>query len=159
MKQKCSKQDLLINGSISKALIWFALPLLGSSFIQLLYNAVDLIFIGNYVGKSASAAVGSGSLLLTCLVGFITGISVGAGVVVAQYYGDVYKRQGVPYMDSRSKTGMANVNDSAFQELADKMGTSNSDEYADLVADVQRYYAENVPAKMCIRDSRLLFVQ
>ena len=48
--------------------------------------------------------------------------------------------------DSRSKTGMANVNDSAFQELADKMGTSNSDEYADLVADVQRYYAENVPA-------------
>ena len=57
MKQKCSKQDLLINGSISKALIWFALPLLGSSFIQLLYNAVDLIFIGNYVGKSASAAV------------------------------------------------------------------------------------------------------
>ena len=87
MKQRCSKQDLLINGSISKALIWFALPLLGSSFIQLLYNAVDLIFIGNYVGKSASAAVGSGSLLLTCLVGFITGISVGAGVVVAQYYG------------------------------------------------------------------------
>lgn len=53
---------------------------------------------------------------------------------------------GVPYMDSRSKTGMANVNDSAFQELADKMGTSNRDEYADLVADVQRYYAENVPA-------------
>ena len=53
---------------------------------------------------------------------------------------------GVPYMDSRSKTGMANVNDSVFQELADKMGTSNSDEYADLVADVQRYYAENVPA-------------
>ena len=87
MKQRCSKQDLLINGSISKALIWFALPLLGSSFIQLLYNAVDLIFIGNYVGKSASAAVGSSSLLLTCLVGFITGISVGAGVVVAQYYG------------------------------------------------------------------------
>ena len=87
MKQRCSKQDLLINGSIGKALIWFALPLLGSSFIQLLYNAVDLIFIGNYVGKSASAAVGSSSLLLTCLVGFITGISVGAGVVVAQYYG------------------------------------------------------------------------
>ena len=58
MKQKCSKQDLLINGSISKALIWFALPLLGSSFIQLLYNSVDIIFIGNYVGKSASAAVG-----------------------------------------------------------------------------------------------------
>lgn len=87
MKRKCSKQDLLLHGSISKALIWFALPLLGSSFIQLLYNTVDLIFIGNYVGKSASAAVGSGGLILTCLVGFITGISVGAGVVVAQYYG------------------------------------------------------------------------
>ena len=87
MKQKCKKQDLLINGSISKALIWFALPLLGSSLIQLLYNAVDLIFIGNYVGKNASAAVGAGSLLLTCLVGFVTGISVGAGVVVSQYYG------------------------------------------------------------------------
>ncbi len=87
MTHKCRKQDMLLRGSIGKALVWFALPLLGSSFIQLLYNTVDLIFIGNYIGKSASAAVGSSGLILTCLVGFITGISVGAGVVAAQYYG------------------------------------------------------------------------
>lgn len=53
---------------------------------------------------------------------------------------------GVPYMDSRSKTGMANIDDPAFWALADKMGTSDSNDYTSLVADVQRYYAENIPA-------------
>ncbi len=74
-------------GGIGRALICFALPLLLSSFIQLAYNAVDLIFVGNYLGTSASAAVGEGGLPVTCLVSFITGISVGAGVVIARYCG------------------------------------------------------------------------
>ena len=52
MKQRCSKQDLLINGSISKALIWFALPLLGSSFIQLLYNYVNFHSKYNFIWQS-----------------------------------------------------------------------------------------------------------
>ena len=57
---------------------------------------------------------------------------------------------GVPYMDSRSKTGIANIDDPAFWALADKMGTSDSNDYTSLVADVQRYYAENIPAIQCI---------
>ena len=77
----------LTQGVIWKQLILFALPLLGSSFIQQLYNTVDLLFVGNFVGKEASAAVGASSLMITCLVGFFGGMSVGSGVVMSQKVG------------------------------------------------------------------------
>ena len=77
----------LTEGTIWKQILLFALPLLASSFIQQLYNTVDLLFVGNLVGKEASAAVGSSSLLVACVVGFFTGISVGAGVITAQRVG------------------------------------------------------------------------
>ena len=66
---KIQKGDLT-EGPISKKLIFFALPLLVGSLVQQLYNTVDLIFVGNFIGKSASAAIGASSLLITCLVGF-----------------------------------------------------------------------------------------
>ena len=81
------KRRDLTCGTIWKTLVWFALPLLGSSLIQQLYNMVDLIFVGNLLGKRASAAVGSSGMLVVCLVGFFTGMSVGCGVVVSQRYG------------------------------------------------------------------------
>lgn len=84
---KNKKADSLTTGSVGKALVLFALPLLGSSLIQQLYNMVDLLFVGNVLGKGASAAVGSSSLLVTCLVGFFTGLSVGSGVIIARFYG------------------------------------------------------------------------
>ena len=77
----------LTSGPIWKQILIFALPLLASSFIQQLYNTVDLLFVGNLVGKEASAAVCSSSLLVACVVGFFTGVSVGAGVVTAQRVG------------------------------------------------------------------------
>ena len=77
----------LTEGSIIKGLFWFALPLLGSSLIQQLYNTVDLIFVGNFLGKSASAAVGSTSLVVTCIIGFFNGLGMGVGVLTAQFYG------------------------------------------------------------------------
>ena len=79
-------QDLTI-GSIRQKLIAFALPLLLGSLVQQLYNTVDLIFVGNVIGKSASAAIGASTLLITCLIGFFSGMSVGSGVVIAQIYG------------------------------------------------------------------------
>lgn len=86
MRQSGSTMDLT-QGVIWRQLVLFSLPLLGSSFIQQLYNTVDLLFVGNFVGKEASAAVGASSLMITCLVGFFGGMSVGAGVVMSQKVG------------------------------------------------------------------------
>ena len=77
----------LTKGTIWKKLIIFAIPLLLSSLVQQLYNTVDLIYVGNLLGKNQSSAVGTSSLLITCLVGFFGGMSVGSGVVVSQAFG------------------------------------------------------------------------
>ena len=77
----------MTTGPIAKQLIVFSLPLLASSLIQQLYNTVDLIFVGHLIGTNATAAVGACSLLVTCLVGFFTGLSIGSGVVSGQYFG------------------------------------------------------------------------
>ena len=86
MSKKTVLKDLT-EGIIWKQLLLFALPLLGSSFIQQLYNTVDLLFAGNMIGKEATAAVGASSLVITCIVGFFTGLSVGTGVIVSQAIG------------------------------------------------------------------------
>ncbi len=65
----------------------YILPLLGSSLIQQMYTTVDLIFVGHFLGVEASAAVGASDLLVTCLVGFFTGMAVGTSVFTAQYFG------------------------------------------------------------------------
>lgn len=77
----------LTEGTIWKQLLLFALPLLGSSLIQQLYNTVDLLFVGNCLSKNSYAAVGSSSLIINCMVGFFTGMSVGSGVVISQAVG------------------------------------------------------------------------
>lgn len=77
----------LTEGIIWKQLIIFAIPLLGSSLIQQLYNTVDLIFVGKMIGTEASAAVGASGLLITCLVGFFTGLSIGTSVTVSHAFG------------------------------------------------------------------------
>lgn len=86
-KEKKRASGSLTEGVIWKQLLLFALPLLGSSFIQQLYNTVDLLFAGNLIGKNATAAVGASSLVITCMIGFFTGLSVGTGVVVSQAVG------------------------------------------------------------------------
>ena len=76
----------LTQGPIGRQVFFFALPLLGGSLIQQLYNTVDLIFVGQFLGKSASAAVGAGSLLVTCILGFFTGLGVGVGILAARAF-------------------------------------------------------------------------
>ena len=87
MDPKKNSVNDLTKGPVARQILLFALPFLGSSLIQQLYNTVDLIFVGNVLGTEASAAVGAGSLLITCLLGFFTGISVGVGVVAAKAFG------------------------------------------------------------------------
>lgn len=77
----------MTEGVIWKQILAFALPILLSNVIQRLYNAVDSIVVGRFVGHEALAAVGSNNSIINVFVSLFLGISVGAGVVVAQYYG------------------------------------------------------------------------
>lgn len=77
----------MTQGKILQKLVMFALPLLGSSLIQQLYNTADMLFVGNFAGKTGAAAVGSSGLIFTCLIGLFTGISVGVGIVIAHAWG------------------------------------------------------------------------
>ncbi|MCD8019868.1 MAG: polysaccharide biosynthesis C-terminal domain-containing protein, partial [Clostridiales bacterium] len=81
------KQNKLTEGSVARGIIFFALPLLGCSLIQQLYTTVDLIFVSRLLGTQAAAAVGASDLLVTCLVGFFSGMAVGTSVYTAQYFG------------------------------------------------------------------------
>lgn len=84
MKEKTTD---LTNGSIIKAILLFSIPLLVGNLFQQLYNAVDSYVVGNYVGTNALAAVGASTPVINMLIGFFMGISTGAGVVIAQYFG------------------------------------------------------------------------
>ena len=77
----------MTEGSIPRHIIRFALPLLATSLVQLLYNTVDILFAGNAIGKNAAAAIGTSSLMVTCLVGLFGGISVGCSVTCARTFG------------------------------------------------------------------------
>ncbi|MGM9640321.1 MAG: MATE family efflux transporter [Faecousia sp.] len=77
----------MTQGPIGKQLVTFALPLFAGSLIQLLYNTVDLMFVGRILGAEASAAVGASSLIVTCILGVFTGLSVGVGVAAAKAVG------------------------------------------------------------------------
>ena len=81
------KSKNLTEGNVIGSILLFALPLLGSSLIQQLYTTVDLVFVGQFLGTEASAAVGASSLIITCLVGFFTGMATGTSVFTAQYFG------------------------------------------------------------------------
>lgn len=81
------KIEPMTSGSISKRMIFFALPLLLGNLFQQLYNTVDSLILGNFLGSSALAAVSSSGSLIFMLIGFLSGISSGAGVVVSRYFG------------------------------------------------------------------------
>ncbi len=86
LTRKSRKIDM-INGGIFGKLIIFALPIVATGVLQLLYNAADMIIVGKFDGKEALAAVGSTASLINLLVNLFVGLSVGASVVVAQEYG------------------------------------------------------------------------
>ena len=81
------KSQKMTEGNITKLLITFALPLFVGNLFQQFYNTVDSIVVGNFVSKTALAAVGSTDCIINTIIGFFTGLSTGAGVVIAHSFG------------------------------------------------------------------------
>jgi len=77
----------MCNGPILKKMLLFALPLMLSSILQLLFNAADIVVVGRFAGDDSLAAVGSTSSLINLLTNLFIGLSVGSNVLVARYFG------------------------------------------------------------------------
>ena len=78
----------LSSGPIRKNLILFSLPLIAGNLLQQLYNVVDTLIVGRFLGNVALAAVGSAFSLMTLLTSLILGLCMGSGVVFSQLYGE-----------------------------------------------------------------------
>lgn len=77
----------MTRGSVLGQLVAFSVPLLIGNIFQQLYNTVDSVVVGNFVGKEALAAVGSVGPVINMLIGFFNGFATGAGVVISRHYG------------------------------------------------------------------------
>ena len=78
----------ITEGRISQQLLLFFFPILFGTFFQQLYNTVDAIVVGQYLGTEALAAVGGGTgTAINLLIGFFTGLSSGATVIISKFYG------------------------------------------------------------------------
>ena len=85
-KEKVLTTDMT-QGNIPRLIINFALPLMMGNLFQQLYNTVDSIIVGNYVGKEALAAIGATSPFVNTLIGFFMGFATGGGILISQYFG------------------------------------------------------------------------
>ena len=83
---KSTARDMT-SGPIWRQLVLFALPLMLGNVFQMLYNTVDSIIVGNFVSKQALAAIGSTTMITNMMVFFFNGFSVGASVMIGQYFG------------------------------------------------------------------------
>lgn len=85
---KTNKYEIdMCNGSVFRKMLLFAIPLMCSGVLQLLFNAADIIVVGRFAGDNSLAAVGANSSLINLLTNVFIGLSVGTNVLVAQYYG------------------------------------------------------------------------
>ena len=84
---KSNKYEIdMCNGSIMDKLISFSIPLMLSSILQLLFNAVDIVVVGRFSGSQALAAVGSTTALINMFVNLFIGVSLGVNVLAARFY-------------------------------------------------------------------------
>ena len=86
MPQKIAANQIT-EGVIWKQLLRFFFPILLGTFFQQMYNTVDTIIVGRFVGTQALAAVGSTSAFVNLINGFFIGLSSGATVILSQQYG------------------------------------------------------------------------
>lgn len=86
LKKLFAPVDMTV-GKPWKDIVLFTVPMLLGNIAQQLYNTVDSVVVGNYVGDNALAAVGSAGPLVNLLIVLFVGISVGASIMVAQYFG------------------------------------------------------------------------
>ena len=83
-----SKNEMdMCSGSIFGKMLIFTIPLMLSSMLQLLFNAADIVVVGNFAGDSSLGAVGSTGSLVNLMTNLFIGLSVGVNVLVARYYG------------------------------------------------------------------------
>lgn len=88
MKAQTNNGNQITEGVIWKQLLFFFFPILLGTFFQQFYNTIDMVIVGRFVGKEALASVGgSAGQIVNLVVGFFTGLSAGAGVIISQFYG------------------------------------------------------------------------
>ena len=84
---RSSSATLMTEGPIWKRMVAFAVPLFWGNLFQQLYNTVDSLIVGNFMGNNALAAVSSSGQLILLMVGFFNGIGIGSGIVIAKNFG------------------------------------------------------------------------
>ena len=82
---KLKSISTMTEGTIWRQILLFSIPLILGNLLQQMYNTVDSIIVGNFVGSNALAAVGSSTSLICLLIAFSMGASAGAGVIVSQF--------------------------------------------------------------------------
>lgn len=88
MKRESQLANQITEGIIWKQLLIFFFPIVFGTFFQQLYNTIDTVIVGHFIGKGALASVGGSSTqIVNLVVGFFTGLSSGASVIIAQFYG------------------------------------------------------------------------
>lgn len=93
-KEQTKKYEIdMCTGSIPKKMLLFAVPLMLSGILQLLFNAADIVVVGRFAGDNALAAVGSNSAMINLLTNLFIGLSIGSNVLTAQYYGAKRKEE------------------------------------------------------------------
>ena len=99
MENNVQMKNQITEGVIWKQLLVFFFPIMIGTFFQQLYNTIDTVVVGQFVGTEALASVGgSAAQMINLVVGFFTGLSCGASVIIAQYYGardEKFVRQGI----------------------------------------------------------------
>lgn len=83
----------MCHGFILPKILLFTIPLIFSSILQLLFNAVDMVVVGRYCGEDALAAVGSTGSLINLLTNLFLGLGIGANIMVARFYGSKQERE------------------------------------------------------------------
>jgi len=85
--KQVNDRNSLTEGPIWKKIILFALPILMGNLFQQFYNAFDSWCVGNFIGENALAAVSSSGSLIFMMIGFFNGVAMGAGTIIARYFG------------------------------------------------------------------------
>ena len=82
-----TRRSSLLEGSVWKGMVLFAIPIFLGNLFQQFYNTFDSWCVGNFIGEDALAAVSSSGSLIFMMVGFFNGVAMGAGVIIARYFG------------------------------------------------------------------------
>lgn len=86
-EQKAERKKDFTHGNIMQQIVLFTLPLVASSLLQALYNMVDMMIAGRFVGASAISAINNSSQILVIVTKIAIGITTGGSVLIGQFYG------------------------------------------------------------------------